>query len=454
MINPPFEAGFSILSPVIAGFPCLTPYHLLSSNNVFLCWVYGWVLVMPKIAKELSPLEVKRLSAPGFHAVGGVSGLHLQINDRGGRSWILRTKVGSKRRDIGLGGASEVALKDARERAAEVKQRIKVEGIDPVLEKKSKRAALIAAQAKSVTFEDCARRVIAKKQAEAGNRKHAKQWESTLERYAYPVLGKIAVGDIELAHIVEVLEPHWSTKTETMTRVRQRIEAVLAYAITHGYRDTANVAVWKGNLDAILPAPNRISKVEHHRALPIDDMYGFMVDLRNKTGNAARCLEFTVLTATRSGEARGATWDEIDLDSRVWVIPAERMKAGQEHRVPLSDQAIKLLEAQPRDNRLVFPAPRGGKLSDAAMSALLKRMNIKATVHGFRSTFRDWAAERTSTPNQIAEMALAHTVKGVEGAYRRGDLLTKRARLMEQWAGFIITEPARVCAVTSIRKEL
>lgn len=392
---------------------------------------------MPKVAKELTPLQIKRLTDKGFYAVGGVSGLHLQITGEGGRSWILRTLVGSKRRDIGLGGAAEVSLKEARERAAELKQRIKQEGIDPVLEKKSKRASLIAAQAKSVTFEDCARRVITKKQAEAGNIKHAKQWESTLERYAYPVLGKLPVGDIELAHIIEVLEPYWGMKTETMTRVRQRIEAVLAYAITHGYRDAANVAVWKGNLDTILPAPAKIAKVEHHTALAIDDMHAFMLSLRDRTGNAARCLEFTILTAVRSGESRGVTWEEIDLAARVWIIPAKRMKAGQEHRVPLSDQAIMLLEAQPQDSKLVFPAPRGGKLSDAAMSALLKRMKVKVTVHGFRSTFRDWTAERTSTPNQIAEMALAHTVKGVEGAYRRGDMLAKRARLMGQWADFI-----------------
>lgn len=395
---------------------------------------------MPKVAKELTPLQIKRLTEKGFYAVGGVAGLHLQVTSEGGRSWILRTLVGSKRRDIGLGGVAEVTLKEARERASEIKHRIKVEGIDPILERKSQRASLIASQVKSVTFEDCARRVITKKQAEAGNIKHAKQWESTLERYAYPVLGKLSVGDIELAHIIEVLEPHWTTKTETMTRVRQRIESVLAYAITHGYRDAANVAVWKGNLDTILPAPAKIAKVEHHSALAIDDMNAFIVELRKRSGNAARCLEFTILTAARSGEARGVTWDEIDLVNRVWIIPAGRMKAGQEHRVPLSDQAIKLLKGQPQDSKLLFPAQRGGKLSDAAMSALLKRMGVRVTVHGFRSTFRDWAAERTSTPNQIAEMALAHAVKGVEGAYRRGDLLAKRARLMGQWADFIDQE--------------
>lgn len=398
---------------------------------------------MPKVAKSLTPIEVKRLTEKGFYAVGGVSGLHLLVRESGARSWILRTLIGGKRRDIGLGGASEISLKRARELAAEMKERIREEGIDPVLERKAKRSSLVAAQAKAVTFEDCAKRVIAKKQAEAGNPKHAKQWASTLETYAYPVLGKLAVGDIELAHIVEVLEPYWTEKTETMTRVRQRIEAVLAYAITHGYRESANPAIWKGNLDNVLPSPSKIAKVEHHRALDIDAMHGFMADLRRREGNAARCLEFTILTATRSGEARGARWEEIDLEGQLWTIPASRMKAGKEHRVPLSDAAVKLLQKMPRDGNLVFPATRGGKLSDAAMSALLKRMGAKATVHGFRSTFRDWAAERTSTPNQIAEMALAHVVQGVEGAYRRGDLLAKRARLMGQWAEFIDTKPPR-----------
>ncbi|MDT8895803.1 tyrosine-type recombinase/integrase [Halomonas sp. I1] len=406
---------------------------------------------MPKVAKTLTPLEVKHLKDPGFYAVGGVSGLHLRIKDTGARSWILRTLVGGKRRDIGLGGASGISLKQARELAADMKQRIKDEGIDPVLERASRRSSLIAAQAKAVTFEDCAKRVIAKKQAEAGNPKHAKQWASTLETYAYPVLGKMAVGDIELAHIVEVLEPYWAEKTETMTRVRQRIEAVLAYAITHGYRETANPAVWKGCLDNVLPSPSKITKVEHHRALKIDAMHDFMADLRQRQGNAALCLEFTILTATRSGEARGARWDEIDLEGQLWTIPAGRMKAGKEHRVPLSDAAVKLLKKMPREGSLVFPATRGGKMSDAAMSALLKRMGVNATVHGFRSTFRDWVAERTSTPNQIAEMALAHVVQGVEGAYRRGDLLAKRARLMEQWAKHIDTKPAKAGAATPIR---
>ncbi|MFD2313906.1 tyrosine-type recombinase/integrase [Halomonas organivorans] len=411
---------------------------------------------MPKVAKALTPLEIKRLVEPGFYAVGGAPGLHLQVSKNGGRSWILRTTVGSKRRDIGLGSASEVPVARAREDAAELKRRIREEGIDPVLERQAKRSELIAAQAKAITFEQCAAAVIKKKQAEASNPKHGKQWASTLEAYAYPVLGKMAIGDIELPHIVQVLEPYWEEKTETMTRVRQRIETVLAYASAHGYRDAPNVAVWKNNLDAILPAPTRISKVKHHRALPIDEVHDFMAALRKRKGEAARCLELVALTAVRSNEARSACWEEIDLESRVWTIPAERMKAGKEHRVPLSDAAVDLLRGMPcKGGGLIFSAPRGGRLSDAGMSAVLKRMGMsdKTTVHGLRSTFRDWTAERTSTPHHIAEMALAHTIKNdAEAAYRRGDLLAKRAKLMQQWADFIDTPPAKAGNVTSIRE--
>ncbi|TDO13797.1 tyrosine-type recombinase/integrase [Halomonas ventosae] len=409
---------------------------------------------MPKVAKTLTPLEIKRLVEPGFYSVGGAAGLHLQVGKTGARSWILRTMVGSKRRDIGLGSAREVTVAKAREYALEIKRKIKEEGIDPVLERQAARSALMAAQAKAITFEECARKVIAKKMAEATNKKHARQWETTLETYAYPTLGKMAVDDIELAHIVEVLEPIWQSKTETASRTRQRIEAVLAWASAHGYRQGPNVAAWKNNLDAILPAPAKIAKVEHHAALHFDKIHDFMRDLRQREGMAARCLEFVVLTAVRSGEARGARWSEINLEERIWSIPGERMKNGKPHRVPLSDAAVALLESLPGGEgmALVFPAPRGGKLSDAAMSALLKRMGYRVTVHGFRSCFRDWTAERTSTPQHVAEMALAHTIaSGVEAAYRRGELLEKRADLMKRWAEFIDTAPAKGENVTPIR---
>lgn len=407
---------------------------------------------MPKKARELAPIEVKRLTEPGFYAVGGVAGLHLQVSSSGARSWILRAKVGIKRRDIGLGGYPDVTLALARDRAREAREKIS-RGVDPVSERQASRSALLAAQAKSITFEECARKVIAKKQAEARNPKHGKQWETTLETYAFPTIGKMAVGDIELAHIVEVLEPEWESKTETMTRVRQRIEAVLSWASVHGYRDGPNVAAWKGNLDAVLPAPTKIARVEHHRALDIDAIHDFMGKLREREGMAARCLEFTILTAARSGEARGARWGEVDMAAKVWTVPADRMKAGKAHRVPLSSAAIELLESLPRGEAdgLVFPAPRGGTLSDASMGAVLKRMGVDVTTHGFRSSFRDWTAERTSTPHHVAEMALAHTIKNAaEAAYRRGDMIEKREKLMEDWARFIDTKPARA-SVTPIR---
>ena len=411
---------------------------------------------MPRKARELAPVEVKRLTTPGLYAVGGVAGLHLQVTKSGARSWILRATIAGKRRDLGLGGYPDVTLAMAREKARETREKI-AQGIDPVAERQRLRSAALAERLRDMTFEKAALAVVAKKQAEARNPKHGKQWASTLETYAYPVLGPMSVADIELAHVKQVLEPIWQTKTETATRVRQRIEAVLSWASVHGHRSGENPARWKGNLDAVLPAPTKVSKVEHHRAMPMDEMHDFMLALEKRKGIAPRCLAFVILTAVRSGEARAATWDEIDLAEKVWTIPADRMKAGREHRVPLSAPAVELLEALPRfaGCNLIFPNTQGRKLSDATLAAVLKRMNLhdKATVHGFRSTFRDWAAERTSTPHHVAEMALAHTIKNhAEAAYRRGDLLAKRANLMQQWADFLATAPAQGENVTPIRE--
>ncbi|MEC4766845.1 integrase arm-type DNA-binding domain-containing protein [Halomonas sp. CUBES01] len=409
---------------------------------------------MPKKARELSAIEVKRLSEPGRHAVGGVSGLYLQVTPGAGRSWILRTLVGKRRREMGLGGYPDIGLADAREAAREARKRL-LEGEDPIEQRQAARRALIAEQQKLMTFDQCTAAVIEVKRQEARNAKHAKQWETTLATYASPELGKLAVGEIELAHIVNVLEPHWTTKTETMTRVRQRIETVMAWAIARGYRDGDNPARWRGNLDAILPKPSKVAKVAHHKALPYHEIAAFMHELRRRNGTAARALEFTILTAARSGEVRGATWDEIDLAAGIWTVPGERMKTGREHRVPLPAAAIKLLKDLPRHEgiNLVFPAPRLGQLSDAGMSSVLKRMGVDVTVHGFRSTFRDWTAEQTSTPHHVAEMALAHTIKNsAEAAYRRGDMLDKRRRLMEQWADYCASTAAPAAAVTPIRE--
>ncbi|MEQ6916654.1 tyrosine-type recombinase/integrase [Halomonas aquatica] len=411
---------------------------------------------MPKKARELAPVEVKRLTTPGLYAVGGVAGLHLQVTKSAARSWILRTTIAGKRRDLGLGGYPDVTLAMAREKARDAREKI-AQGIDPVAERQRLRSAALAERLRDMTFQKAAEAVVVKKQAEARNSKHGKQWASTLETYAYPVLGPMSVADIELAHIKQVLEPIWQTKTETATRVRQRIEAVLSWAAVHGHRSGDNPARWKGNLDAVLPAPTKVSKVEHHRAMSMDEMHDFMMALETRQGIAPRCLAFVILTAVRSGEARAATWEEIDLAEKVWTIPADRMKAGREHRVPLSPTAMELLESLPRfaGSNLIFPNTQGRKLSDATLAAVLKRMKVhdKATVHGFRSTFRDWAAERTSTPHHVAEMALAHTIKNhAEAAYRRGDLLAKRAKLMQQWADFLAIAPAQVENVAPIRE--
>lgn len=409
---------------------------------------------MPKIVKELSAIEVNRISKPGLHAVGGVPGLMLQVSPAGTRSWIYRARVGKYRREIGLGGFPSTTLAQARIKAAEQKNLI-ANGIDPIAEKKRLKSLLIASQGNAITFDEAADKVHAKKAREFRNEKYAAQWISAMRTYASPVIGKMHPADIELSHIVKILEPIWLTKTDTAKKLRGNIEAVIAWTIVSGFRKGENPARWKGHLDAILPAPGKVAKVQHYKAMPMDDMASFMVDLRQVEGLSARALEFTILTAARSGEVRGATWDEIDLQRKVWIIPAERMKAGKEHRVPLSDAAIKLLEALPRfeGTNLVFPSPRSGKpLSDMSLSAVTRRMGVDVVPHGFRSTFRDWTAERTNYPHEVAEMALAHMIQSkTERAYRRDDLFPKRALMMQDWANFINTpkQPAEVVSITA-----
>ncbi len=392
---------------------------------------------MPRKAQELGPLHIKRLVDPGIHFVGGVSGLQLQVKDTGTRSWLLRVQIGGKRRHIGLGGYPDVTLAQARERAREAHDKIR-KGIDPVEERRSLRLALHAASS-IITFEEAAIRWHKSKKQEYRNDKHADQVLSTLVAYANPIIGQMRVNEIGVDHVYNVLDPIWSTKTETATRLRGRIESVLAWATVSGHRKGENPARWKGNLDALMPRPSKVSKVVHHKALPIDDLPNFMKALRTTEGMGALALEFSILTATRSGEVRGATWDEINFDAKLWTIPAVRMKAGKEHRVPLSAAAVQLLEKTPRfqNSEFVFAAIRGGKISDMTISAVLRRMKIAAVPHGFRSTFRDWCSERTAYPSDVAEMALAHTIGNkVEAAYRRGDLFEKRVRMMEDWAAF------------------
>lgn len=409
---------------------------------------------MPKRAKELSPLEVRRVSRPGYHAVGGVAGLLLQITENGARSWILRYRLGGKRRDMGLGPFPDVTLAQARDKARAAREQIDL-GIDPVETRRETRAANLALRSKALTFDEAARRFLAGKTTEFRNAKHARQWSSTLSTYASPVLGNLPVDQIELAHVVQVFnqENLWTEKTETATRLRGRIEAVLNWATASGYRSGPNPAQWRGNLDAILPKPSKLKRVQHFRALPVGEMHAFIADLRKREGTAARALEFAILTAARSGEVRGATWSEIDLKAATWTIPASRMKAQRTHTVPLSLAAIALLRGLPtfEGSDFVFPSSRLGQLSDANLSAVVKRMGVDAVPHGFRSTFRDWCAEFTSYPHEVAEMALAHTIhSAVERAYRRGDLLAKRRRLMEDWAKFI-GAPVASGGITPIR---
>lgn len=397
---------------------------------------------MPKQAKELSGLEIKRLTKPGHHAAGGVSGLLLQITESGSKSWILRTIVGVKRRDIGLGGFPDVTLAQARINARELKDQIR-SGVDPVEQRKAAKAALISANGKLITFAGAAHKFLTAKRSEFKNAKHAAQWQTTLETYVFPVMGQMMVDRVALPHIVQVLEPIWTTKTETATRLRGRIESVLTWAKVAGYREGENPARWKDNLDAVLPKPGKLKKVQHHKAIPWKTVASFMQLLRQCDGIAPKALEFLIMTATRSGEVRGAQWQEIDVQARIWIIPGARMKADKEHIVPLCEDAMGILEKLPRfeGNNLLFPAPRGGQLSDMTLSAVMRRMKVNATPHGFRSTFRDWCSESTNYPNEVAEMALAHTISsGVEKAYRRGDLIAKRTRLMDDWCRYLNTQ--------------
>ncbi|WP_186142386.1 tyrosine-type recombinase/integrase [Burkholderia gladioli] len=398
---------------------------------------------MPKMAKELGALAVSRLTNPGTHAVGRVAGLALQVSPTGARSWIFRTTVGGRRREIGLGAYPAVSLKDAHEKAQSIRNEIQA-GIDPVLARKEAASRLRASQAFELTFEDAAKRFIRAKEPEWRAAKHGDQWRNTLAEYAYPKIGALMVRHVARAHVMDVLEPIWTTKTETASRLRGRIEAILDWAKVKGYRDEGtNPAVWRGNLDKLLAAPKRTKRVRNHPALPLADMAEFMVKLRATEGVSARCLEFAILTAARSGEARGATWQEIDLRRQIWAIPADRMKAKKEHRVPLSPAAVELLKSIERQEGqpLVFPSPRSNNmLSDMSLLVLMRRQKLEATPHGFRSTFRDWASEITNYPRELAEVALAHIKNdATEAAYWRGDVLEKRRRMMADWAEFIAT---------------
>jgi integrase len=387
-------------------------------------------------ANKLNAKKVEKLTEPGRYGDG--AGLCLQVRTPTNRSWIFRYMRGGKAKWLGLGDEQVVSLAQARQKAAKARDALDA-GIDPIEQKKAEKAARKLVLAVK-TFSEVSELFIKSNEVGWRNDKHKAQWRSTLATYASPVIGKLKINQITTDHVFAILEPIWTTKTETATRVRGRIENVLDFATARGWRSGENPARWRGHLDHILPAKSKVAAVEHHAALPWREIPDFMVALRAQEGIAAQALELLIRTAARSGEVRGALWGEFDLDAKVWTVPAARMKAKKQHRVPLCDQAIAVLKTMKPlsgdTSSLVFPGMKSGKpLSDMSLAAVLKRMKRDdITVHGFRSTFRDWVAEVTSFPREIAEAALAHTNKDkVEAAYLRGDHFDQRRALMEQW---------------------
>ena len=417
---------------------------------------------MPKIAKVLSAVEVNRIKDAGWHAVGGVAGLLLQVREPTqeaalpARSWILRVRVGNTRHPIGLGSFPQVSLAEAREQAKGLVIEAK-QGVNLKKKKETTRDAVLAEQARAKTFKECAKDYIEAKGVEHTNAKHRQQWVTTLETYAYPILGKRLVAGIKRADVLRVLnqpsdpkdlnsETFWLSKNETARRVLGRIKTVLDYAKTSEYCMGDNPAEWAGNLKNIMPDPGKIVTVAHQPAVPYLMVGDFMQKLRLNKSISAKALQFLILTGVRSGSVRAAEWSEINFDEKLWVIPAKHTKTKNEHRVPLPPQAIALLKSLPKlvDTPKIFPSTRGGQLSDMALSQLMRGMQergeltVKAVPHGFRSTFRDWAAECTGYPDEIRKAASGHTVgDSVHQAYQRTDLLEKRRQLMLDWANYL-----------------
>jgi integrase len=392
---------------------------------------------MARTLNRLSTLKVARMKTPGLYADGG--SLYLRVAEGGSKQWVFRYVTSGRMRDMGLGPVHTLTLAQAREKAREARL-LRLEGIDPIESKRARMAALRAADAKAMTFADCARGFIRDNESSWTNAKHRHEWERSVREYVYPVLGTLPVAAIDTPLVLKVIKPLWERVPETASRVRGRIENVLGWATVHHYRTGDNPARWNGLLEHALPA--RPAKVEHHAALPYAEVPAFMAKVRQQNGATAACLEFIVLSAARLGEAIYATWDEIDLQNHVWIVPARRMKAGVEHRVPLSAAAIAVLKdvQEIKHSDYVFSGVRQGRpIGKNAPRLLAKEItgNDNVTVHGFRSSFRDWASERTSFPREVAEMALAHAIpNAVEAAYRRGDLFEKRRRMMEAWAEF------------------
>ncbi|WP_173089144.1 site-specific integrase [Devosia sp. 1635] len=381
---------------------------------------------MARSLHKLSAVGVGSLTKPGRHSDGG--GLYLSISANGGKRWVFLFRWNGKPTEMGLGSAQTVPLKQARELAQSARA-VLATGTNPLEAKKAEKPKL-------QTFGECAQDYVELNKSEWKNSKHIAQWSSTLETYCASIWS-MPVAQVETDHVLSILKPIWTAKAETASRLRGRIERVLASAKVRGLRTGENPALWRNHLADVLPTRRKLTR-GHHKALPYGELPAFLASLRERPAAAARALELAILTAARSGEVLNAEWSEIDLDAKVWTIPAVRMKAGKQHRVPLSAQAVAVLRARQaeRVGHFVFPGQREGKpLSSMSLAMALRRMNTDVTAHGFRSTFRDWVAEQTTYPNEVAEMALAHTIKNAaEAAYRRGDMLERRRELMEEWA--------------------
>jgi integrase len=397
-----------------------------------------------RTTSRLTAAQVKQLSKiPGRHADGG--GLYLQVSPAGVASWTYRYMVDGRERNMGLGPLRLVTLKQARE-AAYACSRMRVltpEGNrgNPLEARRARVLAGKLATAKAMTFRSCAVAYVAAHRAGWRSAKHAAQWPASLEQHVFPTFGDLPVQVVDTALVMKALEPMWTILPETAGRVRARIESVLDWATTRGYRRGENPARWRGHLENLLPKKSKVARVEHHPALPYTELPAFMEELRQVQGFAARALEFAILTASRTSEVIGARWAEFDLQARLWIVPGERMKAGREHRVPLAEAALAILEemAAIRSGAFVFPGARGDRpMSSMALALVLRRIKrSEITVHGFRSTFSDWVAEVTSTPAEVRELAMAHAVGNkTEEAYRRGDLVAKRAELAEMWSQY------------------
>ena len=402
--------------------------------------------------KDLTARQVMNQRAPGKHRVS--RNLYLQVTDAGAKSWLFRYMRNNLAHWHGLGSCDLVSLAEARDKAIACRKML-LAGIDPIERERERKTQALLATASTVTFQEAAERYIAAHALELAQPEAPAQWPATLATYVYPVIGALPVQAVDVGLVMRILEPIWLTKPETASRVRGRIETVLDWATARGYRTGDNPARWRGHLDQLLPRKTKVHKVRHQPAMPYADVPAFMARLRAHDSISARALEFTSLAAVRTNETIYAAWAEIDLAAKTWTIPGRRMKSERDHRVPLSDRALEILASLPRekDNPYVFIGARKGKgLSNMAMLELLRGMDGNGyTVHGFRSSFRDWCAEQTNYPRELAEAALAHVLKDkTEASYQRGDLFEKRRKLMRAWAGYCTSPPRATGEVVAI----